>query len=284
MVHFAPFLSLPLSRYQTYTTMQRPLRSGTATCICSVFLLVGMILTSGCNSVLSLQSQTPARDIAIDGRIEDWRGAINPVEGKNYSLGVLNDGEYLYVSLLTSDPDVTERIIQRGMTLWLDPDGGKDKIFGIRFPLGMGEPRRRPRDQRVRQERFTASLSELEILREDGKHRRLSATNMPGLTASAHLNYGMLQYELKVPLQHSRMHSYAVDAAPGTAISLGLETPTEGDDETQRQQPRQGRGGMGQGGMGGRSGRRGSGGMRGGETMGQQDPVELWAKVMLAPS
>src|SRR5262249_60643297 len=38
--------------------------------------------------------------------------------------------------LTTGDRDVERQIRLEGLTVWFDPAGGKEKAFGLRFPLG----------------------------------------------------------------------------------------------------------------------------------------------------
>lgn len=258
-----------------------------------------VLICSGCRSTEKLESHPPSGPLTVDAQIEDWKGAIHRVEDERFSLGVLNDGDYLYVALVSRDRRVTGQILRSGLILWLDPEGGKEKVLGIRFPLGLtgtrspgvpptGTAGEAGPDPAGMQERFAATVSEVEILSgEDESGLRLPAESASGLTATAALAYGTLTYELKIPLQEREPHGYAVGTEPGATIGLGLETP-ELDREAIRA-PMRGRGGGGRGvEMPDRGGSmRGSisgGGRPGGGSPGAQSAasVRLWTTVTLA--
>ena len=99
-------------------------------------ILISNFLLAGCTK-LELTSQWRDGLVAIDGENREWTGATTYLEDNNAAIGLLNDEEYLYVSLLTMDRMLQNQIMRAGFTLWFDPNGGKDKTFGIRFPLGM---------------------------------------------------------------------------------------------------------------------------------------------------
>ena len=253
-------------------------------------VLFTALLLGGCGGTTALQSTVPDPDIAVDGNPDDWQGALTPIEDKNLSLGVHNDGEYLYLALVSSDRRLINQAIIRGLTVWFDAEGGKEKTFGLRFPLGLIEsgasfsPREMQQDQNpdARREQFEASLTELDVLQGKDQSVRFPRAAIPRLDVTATLNAGTLVYELKIPLGISEDHAFAIDAAPGDVIGVGLETP-EIDREARGQQFG-GRGGRG-GGRGGRGGGRGGFGGRGGGRGGpQQQPesLKLWTTVELA--
>ncbi|MCH8961770.1 MAG: hypothetical protein IH820_10745 [Bacteroidetes bacterium] len=253
-------------------------------------LLLAAMLVGGCGSTTALQSASPDREITVDGSTEDWQGALTPIEKKNLSLGVLNDGEFLYLALVTSDRQLINQMMIRGLTVWFDAEGGKGKTFGIRFPLGLMasgaqfSPREMQQNPDARRELFEASLAELDILQSEDKSIRFPRQAVPRLHVMAKMNAGTLVYELQIPLRTGETHASAIDAEPGDVIGLGLETP-EIDREAMRQGGRGGgggRGGRGGGGRGGVGGRGGGG--RGGRGAPQQQPesLKLWTTVELA--
>ena len=258
-------------------------------------LLLAAMLVGGCGSTTALQSTSPDREITVDGSTEDWQGALTPIEKKKLSLGVLNDGEFLYLALVTSDRQLINQMMIRGLTVWFDAEGGKEKTFGIRFPLGLMEsgaqfsPRETQQSPDARRELFEASLDEMDIVRDEDKSTRFPRQAIPRLHVTAKMNAGTLVYELQIPLRTSETHAFAIDAEPGDVIGLGLETP-EIDREAMRQGGRGGgRGGGGRGGGGrgggGRGGVGGGGqGGRGGGGAPQQQPetLKLWTIVELA--
>lgn len=273
-----------------------------------------LFLLAGCGGSPELESKRRDREIVIDGQLDDWAGAVSYMEKENVAIGIFNDNEFLYLCLSSGEPKVRTQIITRGMTLWLDAQGKKNKNFGIRFPLGMmelmgGEFRGMRRggesapdqDLQKLEENFAASLTEIEILGpEKEDKRRLARKAATGIEVDARLASGTLVYEIKIPLVKSDRYPYAIGTAD-KIIGVGVET-AEINMEEMREQMRErmgGRGGMGggRGGMGGGrggmgGGRGGMGGGRGGMGGGQgggmpggremPEPLKAWAKVKLA--
>ena len=264
------------------------------------YLLVCLLLIgiTGCKSTLNFTSNSLDREVTVDGSEQEWVDTLQPVEKENFSLGLLNDDEYLYISLVTSDQEVRRQIMAQGMTLWIDPDGGKDKTLGIRFPLGLIEsglplnPMAMQRDPEFVEQAFNESLAEFEIQRENEEDtRRWMRTEVTDMQLDASSNTGTLVYELKIPLRNEEL-GYSLDVAEGKAIGIGLETP-EFDREALREQMREQRGNAGGGGFGGnRGGGIGGGGGFGGGGFGgggfgQAPPgmgsgLDFWATFTLA--
>lgn len=257
----------------------------------ALLFLVAWLL-SACGGTTALQSESPDREISVDGDAGDWQGALTSIEKENLSLGVLNDGAYLYLALVSSDRQLVNQMMIRGFTVWFDAAGGKEKTLGLRFPLGLMasgaqvSPREMQQNPDARRELFEASLTEMEILESEDKSRRFPRHAVQGIEVMAKIDAGTLVYELQIPLRAGEGHTFAIDAAPGDVIGVGLETP-EIDREAMRQQSggrgggRGGAGGRGGGGRGGRGGFGGQGGGRGGPPQ-QPESLKLWTTVELA--
>ncbi len=274
-------------------------------------VVVTAVIVPGCGGE-ELASRWRDRDVAIDGVIgvegevdREWAGARTALEDEDASVGLLNDSEYLYVSLVLRDPALQRQMVGMGFTVWFDSGGGKDRKFGIRFPLGLGQSgfpmaeegppalgrRGRGGDGEFRdhlQETLEA-MTDLEILgpgKED--RRKMHVFDAGGVEVEMGTADGALVYELRVPLVSSDAHPYAIGVEPGGKIGVGLET-TRIDMRAMREEMRnRGPGGMG-GGRGMPGGGMPGGGMPGGGRGGMggrrpqmPDPLELWAKVRLA--
>ena len=100
-----------------------------------LILVLVFFITSSC-SRLELESTWKDRDIVLDGKGGDWLGAKYYFEDLSISVGLINDTQHLYVSMMTENPMARAQMMRQGLTVWLDPEGGKKKIFGIKFPLG----------------------------------------------------------------------------------------------------------------------------------------------------
>ena len=263
-------------------------------------------LVAACKQV-EMASGWATDGVDVDGVNDEWIGAITYFEKQDVTVGLLNDDQFLYVSLVTSGP-VGRQAMATGLTVWFDPEGGKDEWYGIRFPVPP-EPSERPssgrggrggdrgagrrgggrpggggsssRADRLRQ-------VELEGPGELGR-RRLPVPVGGGLEVAIRNNGSTFVYELQVPLARNDDFRMGLGVEPGAEIGVGLVTGEIGG------QGRGGRGGFG-GGFGGGGGRGGGGGFGGGGGRGgggrggpgggerpdRPDPLKLWAKVQLS--
>jgi len=261
--------------------------------LCILFLLV--IFLAGCGTV-ELESRWKEQEITIDGKSSDWLGSMYFFEGEDVSVGFLNDENDLYVCLIAAEPTLRAQVMMQGFTAWFDPEGGKEKTFGIRFPLGrrgIGE-RDVPIDMRNRdrepseeefQARFQESLTELEIIGPGkGRRERIPVEEAKGIDIKVDVSGGMLVYELKVPLQQGEQLPYAIGTRPGSAVGIGLEIPKFDLSAMRQRMGGRGPGGMELppgGGMGGIGGGRGDMGM-GGRRPQMPNGLNIWVSLQLA--
>jgi hypothetical protein len=250
------------------------------------FLMLSLALSMliGC-STLELESTWKDRDITMDGKSGDWLGAKYYFEDSAVSVGLINDEQYLYVSMMTENPMLRTQIMQQGLIVWLDPRGGKNKTFGIKFPLGrqMGEEEGERMDPRVMMDEMSReemmkklqeSMTELEILGPEGKVLgRMDIEDAQGIEVKMRNAAGTFVYELKVPLASSEEYPLAVGVNPGDTIGVGFLSPKM---QMQRPSGMRGMGGMPPGGR-----------MPPGGGMGRMGPMipkdlKIWAKVQLA--
>jgi len=101
-------------------------------------LLVLLCLESfGCGKTI-LFSAWRDRAIKIDGKYTDWSESTAYYdEDAKVVLNLVNDADYLYICLISKNRAIETKIMESGLTIWLDPDGGQKKVFGIRFPIGL---------------------------------------------------------------------------------------------------------------------------------------------------
>ena len=215
------------------------------------------------------------------------------------SLTLINDNHNMYIRLHSRDRQVHPHVLGMGFTVWFDPDGSKNKTFGIHFPIGMqdmkGMPmmaRGRAGDQGERlQKMLEESTDELEILassEEEIYRTSLTEAKTHGIDVKMGFSKGNLIYEIKVPLIQDEEHLCAIginttEADAGTVIGIGFETPELHMEEMRKKMEEGGIGmpGEGQPPDGGRM----SGGMRGGGPpggRGKPERLNLWTKVQLA--
>jgi hypothetical protein len=264
--------------------------------ICSKRIILASILfffaffLAGCGT-FKLKSKWLDREITVDGQSDDWLGSLMYIEEKNISVGLFNDENFLYICMIAEDQFVRNQVMRQGVMLWFDPSGGKKKTFGIKFPIGMqaGDVPMGRRGDEQDPERFRKarrrSMTELEILG-PGKDESLKMPkeDAKGIDIIVKGLSGMLVYELKVPLNHSEEHPYAIGAKAGSSIGFRLEIPKMSRQRMGGRGGMGGKGGMG-GGKGGMGGGRGGmgGGMRGGGMRSQMTkPLKIQAVVQLA--
>ena len=248
-----------------------------------------LLCVVGCEEQ-KLNSSWLDRDIVIDAKSDDWLDTLYYFESEMVSLGFFNDESHLYVCMLAEHPILQAQVVGQGFTLWFDPEGGKEKIFGIKYPIGMGNMRRQmdsinaqegaPDREKMRQA-FEKSLADLEILGPSGSQKRIPVEEAKGIEIKVRNETGLFVYELKVPLKSGPEHPYAIGTNAGAAVGVGLVIPETDRDEMRAamQGEMGGRGEMppgGMGGMGGGMGRRGS------QRPKMPNGLDVWASLQLS--
>jgi hypothetical protein len=257
---------------------------------CAIGIL--MLCTVGCDEQ-KLNSNWLDREIIIDAKSDDWLDTLYYFESKNLSIGFFNDESHLYVCMLAEHPMLQAQAVGQGFTIWFDPEGGKEKAFGIKFPIGMREAREQMDFMRTQEggldrekmrQAFEESLADLEILGSGGAKQRIPVEEAHGIEVKVRNETGLLVYELKIPLQSDEEHPYAVGANAGNAIGVGLEIPEIDKDEMKRvMEERMGGAGMPPGGgMGGMGGMGGGMGRRGYQKPKIPNGLDVWASLKLS--
>jgi hypothetical protein len=210
-----------------------------------------------------------------------WRTGEEPKNPGVYlpeqrvSVEVRNDDRYVYVAIEFADR--RRQILMQGLTVWIDPAGGQERTFGIRYPLGMMATGRPPETDAAPEAMpdFQSMITgELEILGpSEGEQRRMSVGEAGRLSVSIDEQKGSVSYRARIPMADSGVHPSAIGCRPGATIGLGIEIAgrSERPGGVRRSRPE------------GMAGRRGAGGS---EYPGRPDrrpePLEFWIKVKLA--
>ena len=257
-----------------------------------------LLLAAGCATTLRMDSLWKKDEVVVNGKSDDWRGALYYFEDSEFSLGLRNDAEYLYVCLSAESQMMRTQILARGLTVWFDPAGKTEKVFGIRFPMGrqadagprqpLNEEeraemmdRRQEMDPAVQERRLQSMIREAVLIGpEKDASNQIPVEDLQGIVLHIDLSGGWMVYEMKVPLIRTENLRYAVGAVPGRPLGIGIEIPKMNRSAKRRPMPggMGGRGGMGGGGMGGLGGR---GGMPGQQPV-MMNGLKLWLKVQLA--
>ncbi len=258
------------------------------------FLLA--VLLNGCSS-LKVAGRRREEPVPIDGKGFTWHDSLTILDDKTTYVGVLNDDEFLYVRLLTTNRALEGQIIRRGLTFWFDADGGDKKTFGIRFPLGLSPFGAFGRNRRTgssdsfarRGDSILVPVNDLEILGPgEGDVHRMTFAEASGIDARFQTSHDTLTYTLKVPISSSGYFPFTIGTNAGSAIGVTLETamvqPSRGSGEEGGEGGgRPGRGGFGGTGGYGGYGRRGFGENRSNRSA-QEKPFSQFVKIQLADS
>jgi hypothetical protein len=256
----------------------------------SFIALVIMLAALACGGrVYVVKSFSPPGEVAIDGIAEEWQGALSFIEEEELFVGFLNDQNDLYVCLKAGDERSPARLMRQGLTVWFDPAGGNNKVFGIRYPLG-GPPGAWNRERMVdqpdgAQETRSRRLSdEIEILRAENESPEiltLDQAKKEGLEVKASISEGAFVYELKIPLVTSKKSPLGLGVRPNAVVGILFETGKLNQSRTGGRPTGGMGGGMagGRGGIGGRPGRMGGG--RAGMMPDIPEPIKIRARVQL---
>jgi hypothetical protein len=278
-----------------------------------------LLLAAGCSS--SRQSAGPeasstsktkaiwqSQPLTIDGNDQDW-GKPLPyvVHQENVSYSISNDNRNLYILLATSSRQEQQKIIQGGMSVWINTKGDKSNgdAAGIGYPLDeRNDPDRKLMEeaQPQRYQNKTITLADKRTYALYGfskdstiRNFRYGDSNSVGVVMRLdYNNKGDLIYEASIPLQ--ALYPGHDPATPYTTHDLAVGIWIEGLPPSAHV-PREGSNGGGPGvgfGVGGGMGGFGPGmgvgigvgGMRGGGMRRNNrnlfDEAQIWEVVQLA--
>lgn len=262
-------------------------------------VLVLLFCACSATTAYITDSRPAERAITVDGKSDDWVGALSMINDGRAEEGFLNDQDVLYVCIVTEDEALRRQLANGGLTVWFDPQGGDKKVLGVKYPLGM--PRRErpaspPTEEAGRppEEPAESEASGLEVLRPgQASPQKMRISDVKGLEIASSTEGGLFVYELKIPLRSSSDRPVALGAAPGAKVGIGIEVPKSelGPGSERHPGGMGGRGGAPGGGMGGmfgggRGGGHGMGGGMGRRDMGPDAPkgLKVWTYVKLSGS
>ena len=159
-----------------------------------------------------------------------WRGALFPLGERDASLAVRNDDRFLHVAFMTTDPGLQERILNQGIFIWFDPNGGEARTFGVRYPVA-GSSLPASMDEVPHPEGTLPGAGwgrpgdDLEIYTDGYKeYERIGMKDAGGIDVRVTKFSDTLLCQLRVPFREHGRGPYAVSAAPGGLIGVGIET------------------------------------------------------------
>jgi hypothetical protein len=249
-----------------------------------VLVLFGSVIVS-CNQI-KLESDWADQEITLDGKLEEWQENLVVPRNSRIGIGLMNDRNYLYLTLTTMDRSSIMQILSQRFTVWIDPKGGKNRHFGFTYPIGDGlrqimqDHKQNPRDFDFFIHHLLSGQNEIEVI-SPGKDQidRLGISNPAGLDVKVIYEKDVLTYEMRVPIKSSVENVYGVDIKPGKKIGVGLTTHRIDQSAMRNKMGSRPGGGMGRGG-GLSSG--GMGGRGGGMSRNILKEIDIWMEVSLA--
>jgi hypothetical protein len=115
----------------------RPRRLRSAVLLLVLAAVVAAVAMAVGAETLRIESAWSAEAPAVDGKLADWSSPLVTLGSAPLSLGVRNDGEFLYVALASSDQATRMMLGAAGFTVWMDPSGKNKKAFGVSVPPTM---------------------------------------------------------------------------------------------------------------------------------------------------
>lgn len=237
--------------------------------ICLVLISLNLNPQKG-KGILSRWTNGGVQEMNIDPADYTWLK-----KGKLFYF-ISNDNEFIYLFLKTEDPGVQHKILEQGLTVWVNMDNKSVKKMGVRFPVGSqnsGE-RKKPGtpDLILDSEGKPATpLSLANTIELTGfvneNERRFPADNPDSFRGLVRYdNDGILHYKLLMPIEKLPVRN-SRDGLGAMPITFGIEYQTATSMNSHRSNTAQSgfqSGGMTRGSRGGASGGGRSSGRAGG--------------------
>lgn len=177
----------------------------------NVIAVVAVSLLAGCGSSKTLTtSEWVSEPVAIDANMNDWKLPLSHYNSSvkvNYSLK--NNEDFLYLCLMTSDPQMITRITMAGLEIAIDTVGKKKKHITIMLHPVVSRPQQAPVDPSGKGDRPLPEIS--------GSTMTISGIGNPavpgdhyGIQAQVGYTYEKnLAYEIAIPLKSFLKSSFS---------------------------------------------------------------------------
>jgi hypothetical protein len=219
---------------------------------CGIGALIALtVVTTGCRSSRESQTADPSgsawqrQPLTIDGSDKDWSKPLPySVKSEQLSYSVTNDGENLYILMSTKSPQEAQKIVQGGMTVWVNTKAEKSYAgaVGIGYPMDARNDRDRNLMEEARPDRKNHKATTLEDKKDYALYGfdnsqaiptyTYGDTNTRGIVMRMDYNdEGDLIYEASIPLQalypnHNASSSYAAKTVAVGFVIEGLPPGT----------------------------------------------------------
>lgn len=251
-------------------------------------LLLTALGFMGCTGAGTITSSAPEREHITDADMVEWMDHTVEIADTRLRVAVRHDDDRYYIGVLSTQRATMQQIAARGMTLWFDPSGEKNKRLGIRYPVGIlnaspGGPASEsdiPRETEERMDLLRDSAPLVDLYFEEGKPIRRQIAALPGLKAAYSFEFGAFTMELRIPRSATRSDNFAVPGPVDGMLRVGFATeqaPRPAGDDAGNTLP----GARGDTGGFGAVGRDFGGRGAAGPSPIFQGPIDEWIKVLL---
>lgn len=191
----------------------------------SAFVLsVAATLASGCHSSKAAEQTSTSntsrpisawqrQPLTIDGSDSDWvRPLPYYVTEEKLAYAISNDGVNLYIQWATRDPQEQQKILQGGLTVWINKDGERasETAVGVGYPLDLSNNRERQLMVQAQPDKYRDKPIALEDQKdyslygfgENPETYEYGQSNPEGVEVKTEYNgTGEMIYEASVPLK-----------------------------------------------------------------------------------
>ena len=174
--------------------------------------------------------------VTVDGQNKEWIGSLTLFEKEDIALGVKRDEDFLYLGVLFSGETILQQVLTQGLIVWLDPEGGKEKKLGVKFPLTTMEiesfpdsrnhtPGDSPQMKPANEEGMSQPSHFIFLVAEEDDETMLEYLQPEAMEVQAAQLAHTLFYELKIPLNRDKDHPVGIGIRSNKKLSIGLEAP-----------------------------------------------------------
>ncbi len=250
---------------------------------------------------LKIKSGWDSTAIQVDGKSADWNGIpATFLPDQNAAIAVANDGKFIYLLFRTNDRRTARVIKFGGLAISLDPRGGKNRDFQLRFRGGpsreeLGRPTEGDKNRGYGRDQ-SGSGPELEdqrpaftcIIKNRIAEKEIPQNGTEGPAVAFDTSMGFFTYEFRIPLTRDSVRYYGIDDHPGDKVGISLVWGDMNNTDARHEGGGMHVGMGGIGGPGGTGGERGPGGggnwggREGGHRPEPPKKQEVWLKTTLA--
>ncbi len=171
----------------------------------------------------------------IDGKLDDWPDtSAFLIDDERMALVFANDRQALYLGGVITDKPLQRAVSMRGLTIWLDPNGGRSKRIELRIPAateGSFDERRggfwgsyTMEQQERAAEKLTSLLDGILVRnRRSDQYRAFPADGDEPFTAARTQMNDQQVYELRIPLQFRSDFLSFGQSIVSDKVALGVE-------------------------------------------------------------